>query len=130
MAKLIGYLVKPAARTIERVEIEEGRGTGARDTLKQMYALLECELVDVVRLSDGVTVFVDDEGLLHDPQHFCRIASFPAPLAGNLLFLGDPDEDGFSTSCPWTIDQIGQRVHVITRGDPTWSAVKRLEAGE
>lgn len=126
MAKLIGFLVKPATRTIERVEIEDGR-VDPHASLKDMYAALECKLVDVVRLDDGVTVFVDDEGLIHNPRHFCRIASFPAPLAGNLLFLGDPDDEGYTTSCPWTIDQIGQRVHVCSPYDagPVWFPVTR-----
>ena len=127
--KLIGYLVKPATRTIEVVQLPDGRDD-PRASLHEMYRLLECSLVDVVRLSGGVSVFVDDEGLINNPQHFCRMGSYAGIIAGNMLFLGDPDDDGYSTSCPVSMDRIAMGVHCITHGDAEWSSVHELAEQE
>lgn len=65
--------------------------------------LLGCQYFTVVQLNqERDTIFVDDEGLLHDPKTFFVIKGFEQPLAGNGLVLGC-NEDGDSTA-PRKID--------------------------
>lgn len=75
-------------RTVEDVEIERG--------LQPMYDLIGCRLVDLVRLSDGDDLFVDDEGLfsIEPTSPMFRIGD--ATLAGNGLIIGGNDDTGES----------------------------------
>jgi len=74
------YLINPKTRTITTVEHD--------DSLESIKELLECDLFDVVRISDVDGIYVDDEGLMARPQSFFAYRNFPHPLAGNGLVLG------------------------------------------
>ncbi|QEP29892.1 hypothetical protein HYP99_gp101 [Sinorhizobium phage ort11] len=126
MAVVTGYLVRPKDRTIQEVTlVDEVKDPAGH--LHNIYDMLECRLITVVWLENQINVIVDDEGLLHNPQHWIRIQGYHEVLAGNALFLGEPDKDGYSTSCPLSLDEIGSMVHCYTNGDDNWYAVQRLE---
>jgi hypothetical protein len=60
---------------------------------------LGCQWFDVVEFNQHTkdAVYVDDEGLLNDPQHFFKIRGAHSPLAGKGLVAGC-DEDGETVS--------------------------------
>jgi hypothetical protein len=69
------------------------------DHLAQYYKLLQCQLVTGVYPANGDTGFVDDEGLLINPQNFfeCELIH-PEPLASRCLIVGiDWDDEGEET---------------------------------
>ena len=61
-----------------------------------MYRMLECDYVDVVRLSDknNIDLWVDDEGLLKSGNyvHEISVGDTEVKLAGRVLFLSYDDE--------------------------------------
>jgi hypothetical protein len=60
---------------------------------KTIAPALDCSLFDVVRFNDkGDVVYVDDEGLLCQPQFFFTITGYPTPLAGRGIVAGTDDE--------------------------------------
>lgn len=59
------------------------------------------------------TCYVDEEGLLHNPQHFFISDFYPQPVAGNGAIIGT-NNHGDDISCKLTLDYIKARVHFIT----------------
>lgn len=119
---LIGYLVKPGPRTITKVEIQPGMVGAA------IRALVECNLFDCVSIDGELDAWVDDEGLLKSPKHFTHIKGTGfVPLAGNVLFLGGPDEEGETTSCEKPLEWFVEHVRVATIGVQGWHAVTVAE---
>lgn len=99
--------INPITQTIREIEIPSSSDGGH---LAAMYAVLECSLVDVVRLEDGDGIFVDDEGLLKDePGPFFTLWGYPNPIAGHGLVLGC-DEDGNSCAPVVTVQELRDRV--------------------
>jgi len=58
-------------------------------TFNECYALVECKLLEVVRLSDGGVMLVDEEGLCCDHPVLNPLATLFAghPIVGNALLL-------------------------------------------
>jgi hypothetical protein len=46
-----------------------------------------------------VTAYVDDCGLLKS-KPFSAVVGYPQPLAGNIVFVGDVDEEGNDSDVP------------------------------
>ena len=46
-----------------------------------------------------VTAYVDDEGLLK-AKPLTAVVGYPEPLAGNIVFVGDVDDEGNDTDVP------------------------------
>jgi hypothetical protein len=62
--------------------------------LNQIYKLLEVDLIDVVEY-EGISIYVDDEGLLKsDPKLTMIIRNRNQKLYGNLLILGGVNDEG------------------------------------
>jgi len=62
--------------------------------LNQIYKLLEVDLIDVVE-HEGMSIYVDDEGLLKsDPKLTMIIRDRNQKLYGNLLILGGVNDEG------------------------------------
>ena len=73
------------------VEIDSDSTKGE---LEQIYSLLEVDLIDVVE-HEGMSIYVDDEGLLKaDPKPTLKLNDTQQTLYGNILILGDVDENG------------------------------------
>lgn len=74
---------------------------------RNIYKLLSHEThpvdcFDVVRLDHGDGIFVDDNGLLNNPQRFFLIRDYHSPLAGKGLCLGS-DAEGDSIAAKTAI---------------------------
>lgn len=102
-------LICPFDRTISEVEIEPGN-------LDSYYKALShpsyppVETFDVAYV-DGIDCFVDDEGLLKGPTAFFQFLPMERdPLAGRGLVLGPPDDEGNTTACTLSIDELKARV--------------------
>lgn len=105
MSKQIKVIkVNATAHTVTEVEIE--------DTLEAYYREIGCELITAAypkSLTRGDCIFVDDEGLLHEPKPFFMYTGYPQPLAGNGLIVG-VDEDGNTVSPKITLPQARARI--------------------
>jgi hypothetical protein len=73
---------------------------------KQIYDYIDARAFDVATLyENGDGVYIDDEGLFVENQHFWIHKNFPTPLAGIGLLLG-LDEEGDSTTPKTTIEEL------------------------
>lgn len=105
------YLIDPDALTITPVEYS--------GDYTQIYRLIEADLFDVVTTPEGMSIYVDDEGLFNSTGFFAW-HDLPVPLAGKALVLGPVDEDGYTTACPLSIDELWDKVffgspHALSR---------------
>ena len=57
----------------------------------------------------GHHCYVNDEGLLHNPQHFFMFEGGHQPLAGNGVILSSTD-DGDEAPCTLSLDWVQERV--------------------
>jgi hypothetical protein len=72
----------------------------------QIYDYIDARTFDVATLyENGDGVYIDDEGLFVENQHFWIHKNFPTPLAGIGLLLG-LDEEGDSTTPKTTIEEL------------------------
>ena len=102
-------LIDSVERTVRSVEVD-----GSLDSL---YASLSSqpqynvELVDRVVVDDNNLVWVDDEGLLKEPQHFFiwKGTERTVPLAGLGLVLGTT-EDGESCDTTLTVEEVRSQI--------------------
>lgn len=93
------YLINSETKTITPVDYN--------GDYKTIYTHIGCDLFDVVYAESGghrISIFVDDEGLLTNPQHFFMLEGWADPLAGNGLVLGDVDEEGETLAAPDDLD--------------------------
>ena len=110
------YLIDPANRTISPVEM-----TASDDgsNLADMYRLLDCSCVDVVRDAiPGHDIWVDDEGLLYDePPHGLFYSKRTGQtLAGRGLILSvDAQGDCQSSTC--SVEEIGRYIWPVAHID-------------
>jgi hypothetical protein len=112
-----GYLIDAKAGTIRSVEIDR------QDTLKSIYAHIDCTCIDIVRIGDYHIAYCDDNGLVDGLECFTQLADFPSPLAGNLLVTG-VNEEGDSVSPTHSIDLVAGRF-LISRAvfDPAFEHI-------
>lgn len=92
-----GILIDPFAKTVEWVSVEPG--------IDAIYALIQAQPFDIVRLPHNHSLFIDDEGLYRENQAYWQLPSFARPMAGRSLILGDTD-DGDNKSCQYEIKRI------------------------
>jgi hypothetical protein len=94
MATKTGYLIDPAANRVRPVEF---------DTLDSIYNLLECRCFGVVVLDNGDAIYIDDEGLLRQPEWYFRHSAYRTDgfLAGKGLIVGPTDDNGYTSSKPF-----------------------------
>jgi Domain of unknown function (DUF3846) len=103
---LTGILIDPFAKTVTMVEVVHD--------LSAYYKLLDCDLVDVIRLTPHVDLWIDDEGLLKEPpnQAYFYLGDYPSPIAGRALLLGH-DKEGNSRSLRTTEEEIVAHVMFV-----------------
>ena len=66
------------------------------ESISDIRRLIGCDMFTCVTISDRETIYVDDEGLLKNPQFFFKHSNYPDPLAGNGLILGFDMKSGDS----------------------------------
>lgn len=59
-AFLVGLLSLPESNDLTEVAVKQENGS----TLTELYRVLDCRTVDVIRLTDSIDLWVDDEALL------------------------------------------------------------------
>jgi len=102
------YLIDP-----EKKEVTEVFFSGLDD----IYRLTGCDCIDVARLSAGEGIYVDDNGLLKEPEFFFWISGFyPHPLAGRGLFVGPVDRDGYEKNPVTVIEDVRKNTVFLTAG--------------
>jgi len=76
--------------------------------LDDYYKHLECRIFDIVRLSEDIDVYVDDEGLFNSGSPVTELIGFGREimLAGVLLFTGGGDDMGDTMSFKGSIEDI------------------------
>ena len=70
LCEMKAYLINSETKTVTPVDYN--------GDYKTIYTLIGCELFDIVYAQvdeHKLNIFVDDEGLLNNPQHFLSIAS-------------------------------------------------------
>ncbi len=96
--KINAIKIDVVQQIVYAVELDNG--------LKGMYTAIGCACVDRVVLDNRNDLWIDDEGLLRNPQPpKFQLAGFRQPLAGNGLICGYTDE-GETISTRLTADQI------------------------
>ena len=76
--------------------------------LEEMYKHIQCDMVDVVEITEGIDIWVDDNGLFKPGNTVLEYklksnAEEPLHLAGNALFLSSDDE---GNSIGLTMEQL------------------------
>lgn len=98
LTKIKAVKIDPTARTVTDVEIGKG--------LAATCAAIGCRTVTRVVLDDQNDLWLDDDGLLHNPQpEKFQIGDYPQPLAGIGLVCGY-DEEGNTISATVCADQV------------------------
>ena len=108
---MIGYLIKPLERTLQRVQI---------DDYKSIYKAGGYDCFDCVVFNDKQdSAFVDDEALLKpiDPNNFFFIQGTAHPLCGNGVVLGC-DREGESTDPQVSFEDFAKLVTQATLLNP------------
>lgn len=90
-------LIDPKTETVTSTEINSWR---------DISPALNCSLFDCVQIAPHISIFVDDEGLYVEDQHFFYHPAYPQPLAGRGLVLGFDSDTGDSIDCPITAEQL------------------------
>lgn len=99
--KLKAIKIDVEKREVHEVEIEQG--------LDALCRAIGCQFVDRVWLTEGNMLWVDDNGLLKEPQaDKFGLIGYGNLLAGDGIILGS-DEEGRSVSTTLTADFVRQR---------------------
>jgi hypothetical protein len=97
-----GILIDVMSKEVREVEF---------DSLKDMYRLIDCELVECVAWGCDLDIWVDEEGLLkNDNKGFFSVPTYPEPFKGNGLLTGGCDEDGRTKSCTMPLEDARKMV--------------------
>jgi len=86
-------------------------------TFEELKKIMGIEWAQAVNcLPKRHACYIDEEGLLNNPQHFFIIDGYPQPLAGNGAIVGT-NNHGDDTNCKLDLDFIQQRVHFLSLKD-------------
>lgn len=96
-------LIDAVNQTIEETTI---------DTWQDIAPAIGCEWFTIVHVDVKNDLYVDDEGLLHNPQNFILLDGYPQPLAGSGLILGSTP-DGNSCDTSLTVEQVQAKVKFL-----------------
>ncbi|MER9651432.1 DUF3846 domain-containing protein [Mesorhizobium sp. M0199] len=80
--KRVGYLLDSETTLFRAVEFPAG------NSYKPLYDLISCQMIEVVRLDERHSLFVDEEGLGDGLSAFTIFEGYPQPLAGKIVLVG------------------------------------------
>lgn len=103
---LNGFLIDSKNQTVTEVQVKEMDIQGINDLIGS-----DVFTVSMVPFNDDLSdiiIYVDDEGLLKNPESFFQVRG-GSILAGNGLVLGD-GPDGRTVSCPVSKEKLSQYV--------------------
>lgn len=93
MKKLTGYLIDPFQRRFHEIE--------TTDKLDDWHKLLDCEVIDLARVEQGIDIWIDDEGLMREPHYpLFSYLGFGNPLCGYGLALSSNGPESISLERP------------------------------
>lgn len=99
-------LIDPFNETITEVKMVDTK-------LQTIYTLLECRIITITSLANGIDMVLDDEGLLKDSekQAYFKFGIGSQPFAGKALVIAIDDEGDFA-SLPEkvSVDKINDKV--------------------
>lgn len=106
MKPIKAILIDPFTETVSNVTLVDGK-------LQTLRNLIECEIITMAGLADGVDMILDDEGLLKDSnsQAYFKFGINSQPFAGKALVVGTDDE-GNTVSLPESVttEKVFERV--------------------
>jgi hypothetical protein len=86
-----------------------------RMQLKDMQAVVGGYICLAFNFPDNKhSLFVDDDGLLNNPQFFFKHDFYPQPLAGNAIIVGMSLKGGETRECKLDIKEVWNRVQFYT----------------
>lgn len=99
-------LIDPVARTVTEVDYD--------GNYKSIYRLIEAHPFQVLQINETESVFIDDEGLLHEPSptHYFRFGTDGHPVSGKGLVLG-VDDEGESVATQLTIAELQDMIQFV-----------------
>lgn len=103
------YLINPFHQTIMIVDYEYG---GSFKQISQHISTEEVTdpLFCAVDIDGEHTLYLDDEGLYREDQHFFNWKGYPQPLAGKGLIMGTDYETGESVAPTLTLDEVSSQI--------------------
>ncbi len=102
-------LINAYTRKISEVEVEAGD-----NELDSIYGHIECQYIETgMHLENGDVVFVDEEGMLKECNHFFYMLGAHQPFAGSGLIMGTK-AGGDSADCNIDIDEVKSRVKFLS----------------
>lgn len=81
----------------DRKEFEVIKKEETEDMLKFLYRQIECDIIEIARLSDDIEVVVDEEGLFKGDNAMTQLifeGRKTQPFSGNLVFVSPDYETG------------------------------------
>ena len=104
MARAI--LIDPFTETVSQVTLADTK-------FQTLRTLIDCEIITMTGLANGVDMILDDEGLLKDSnsQAYFKFGIGSQPFAGKALIVGT-DNEGETVSLPENIttEKVFERV--------------------
>lgn len=120
-------LIDAKAREVREVEFAGGIG--------EIYRLLsneehQVDTFDVVRLEHNDAIYIDDNGLLHEPPkpYWFKWKGYPQPLCGNGLILG-ADNEGDETAPQISLEAARHAVEFLRYSDEIGALERDLGHG-
>ena len=109
-------LIDPFNRTVTDVECPDDGG---------INRVIDCHLLDVIRVAEGVDIWIDDNGLGKPDQAYWSFKSDDAQshIAGKALVLGH-DGDGNTTECLYLAVTIARVIEFVA--PPTAEQLDKL----
>jgi len=104
------YLIDPEARTITETEYN--------GDYHQIYEHIKADLFDVVYINEAQDcVFVDDEGLMKEPEYFFLVRGYDQPLAGRGLVLGTRISEGETIGAKCSLEWLKRNIAFVSRNE-------------
>jgi hypothetical protein len=94
-------LIDPYTKSISEISYD--------GTLESAYNLISCYTIQAVSIGHDHVVYVDEEGLLHEPKPFWQWQGAPNPIAGKGLIISI-DSEGDDAPATVSLESIASRV--------------------
>ncbi len=101
-------LIDPVAQTITEAEYD-GDSRNIALLLSDAERCIKCSTFTAIYPVDGLTIFVDNNGLLNEPKYFFRYEGYAQPIAGRGLVPG-ANREGASVAATLTIDDLKPKI--------------------
>jgi hypothetical protein len=94
-------LIDPYAKSISSIEYD--------GELSSLYSILSCATVQAVSIGHDHVIYLDEEGLLHEPKPFFQWEGAPNPIAGRGLIV-KIDSEGEDAAASLRLEAIEKLV--------------------